>query len=298
MAPSPCGHENPPKARFCRACGASITEPPKSALPTLPAVNPTAASDDTQQRRIRSLSRAVVTGGLVLALFAGAFLGVIATRSPDERNKSLPERRGRGDRIVTAMTRKRLGTLPETSGSTTTSGPGKAETPRTRATARTAPLGTDTATSTTGPTRATGTTTTRPAATTTTTAAAPPPQRVTHFLCTNDNSDRGNYLAPGQSWEDAFTAQGASIDTIYLLLGANVQRQARIGIYTGSGLTGHLGSAIVTVNGYGGVTATLAPTISVSPGQRLYVAAQAISGVTAYNSLANCFIGTVTGWSR
>lgn len=131
---------------------------------------------------------------------------------------------------------------------------------------------------------------------------APSPVPVTHYDCPAVPNAFGHYLPAGTHWGNDFTAQGRTITSGWLTLGSNTPQGARIGIYTGgpSPLSGELGAVEVTVSGYGGVSFTFGTPVSVTPGQRLWLAATSRGPMTAYDrndgGADGCFQGGLAGF--
>lgn len=128
------------------------------------------------------------------------------------------------------------------------------------------------------------------------------PVAVTHYNCPAVPNAFGHYLPAGTHWGNDFTAQGTTITSGWLTLGSNTPQGARIGIYTGgpNTLSGELGAVEVTVSGYGGVNFTFSPPVTVTPGQRLWLAATSRGPMTAYDrndgGVDGCFQGGLAGF--
>lgn len=135
--------------------------------------------------------------------------------------------------------------------------------------------------------------------------SACPPQPVTHYNCPSTGNEFSHYVPAGKHWGNAFVAQGRTITGGTLLIGANTDgnnHDARVGIFTGGPvqLSGELGSTVVSVSGYGGVSFTFPTPINVTPGQSLWLVAIGIGDFTAYDQNSGgtdgCFVGSLTGF--
>jgi hypothetical protein len=135
--------------------------------------------------------------------------------------------------------------------------------------------------------------------------SACPPQPVTHYNCPGTGNEFPHYVPAGKHWGNDFIAQGRTITSGTLLIGANVDgndHRAKIGVFTGGPdqLAGELGSTVVDVSGYGGVSFTFPTPINVTPGQSLWLVAIGIGDFTAYDQNSGgadgCFVGSLTGF--
>jgi hypothetical protein len=131
----------------------------------------------------------------------------------------------------------------------------------------------------------------------------PPAAPALSYNCGNGPTF-GHYVPAGKHWGNEFIAQNATITGGYLLIGAasdGGNHQASIGIFTGGPytLSGELGSATVSVSGYGGVSFSFPSPVHVTPGQTLWLVASGIGDFTAYDQnnggSDGCFIGRLEG---
>lgn len=132
----------------------------------------------------------------------------------------------------------------------------------------------------------------------TTQAPAPQPRPVVHYDCANDDSNIGKYISSGRYWQNTFQAVGTSITNGWVLIGANNDghdHRAIVGIYGSVGLGSPLARVEVAVSGYDGENFTLPQPLQVTVGQQLYLTVVGVGDFTAYDSRADCFIGTVRG---
>lgn len=129
----------------------------------------------------------------------------------------------------------------------------------------------------------------------------PAPHPVVHYDCANDNSNIGHYVPANKTWYEGFVAQGRTITSGWVLIGAHENGANHAGyvqIYTGPLRTGQLlGQVQVNAIGYDGEPFAFPSPVQVSVGQQLYLHVTGIGDFTAYDSRAGCFIARLDGMS-
>jgi hypothetical protein len=135
--------------------------------------------------------------------------------------------------------------------------------------------------------------------TTSSSAPSPPAAPVVHYDCANDNSDIGRYISPSRYWQMPFQARGRTVTGGWVLIGANNDggdHRAQVGIYRGQGLGSPLATAVVRVSGYDGEAFGLG-SVTVNPGETLYLTVVGVGDFTVYENRSGCVIGRVNGYS-